>query len=65
MEEGLGRTISSVADHGLLKDIKVSTMGGPFSHFQFIEYTLIMGIPITKKYHELKSIIDTFLYVSF
>jgi len=62
--EGIGIFIKSTWASSSLKGISISPTSNPLTHLQFVDNTLLMGVPSVIKLLDFKSILDTFMKFS-
>lgn len=60
MMEGLGRAIKMANAKGRIQGIKLTTDGEANTHQQFVDETMLQGIPTVKEAKAIKSILNDF-----
>ena len=58
MMEGLGTTIKIASTEGRIKGLKLTTNGSTSTHQQFLDDTMLQGIPIVKEWKAFKQILN-------
>eukprot|EP00253_Pinus_taeda_P032083 PITA_32083 len=64
MMEGLGRTIKSASAEGRLQGLKLTIDGAASTHQQFVDDTMLQGIPMDKEAKYFKQILNDFAMVT-
>ena len=60
MMEGLGRSIKQAKVEGKIKDLQLSESGQSLTHQQFVDDTMLQGIPTVKEALAYKQILSDF-----
>jgi hypothetical protein len=60
MAEGLSRSIHATVERNLLAGLPLHGISPPISHSQFVDDTLLMGIPTVREANSLLAILKTF-----
>lgn len=60
MMEGLGRSIKQAKAMGKIRGLQISKNGSVLTHQQFVDDTLLQGVPIVKEALTFKKILKDF-----
>eukprot|EP00253_Pinus_taeda_P015632 PITA_15632 len=64
MMEGLGQSINHAKEVGKIKGLQLSDRGQAWTHQQFVDDTMLQGIPTVKEAHAFKQILNEFAKAS-